>query len=211
MKYSQEYVVSLFKSVNYILLSVYINTNAKLKYICDKGHHNEVSLNNFKNRNQRCPNCAGNKKYTFKQVEQLFTQHGYTLISTEYNNIQTPLESTYPNKHYFKTSFKSFRNGTRCKKCNTTTLKPIPKKLTWFEVKSLFLEKGCTIMSPETDYINQQSKLEYMCSNNHTTTTTVSNLKLGRSCGVCYGKLKLDQKVVELAFQKKGYTLLSKK
>lgn len=208
MKYSQEFVESLFKKINYILHSIYKNSNSKLKYTCDFGHQNEVSFNKFKNRNQRCPDCVGNKKYDIKTVEKVFTKQNYILKSTTYKNTQSPLQVLCPNEHVCEISFNSFKSGTRCKKCKIP-IKRKPKKYTFVQVQSCFKEKGCILISSEKEYISQQSKLTYMCVNKHTRTSTFSNFLKKKSCGVCYGHLKLTQEFVETAFLKRGYKLNS--
>jgi hypothetical protein len=208
MKFSQEFVESYFNKINYSLHSIYKKPNSKLKYTCDLGHQNEITFNKFKNRKQRCPDCIGNKRYDIKTVEKVFTDQNYTLKSTTYKNIQSPLQVLCPNEHDCKISFNSFRNGTRCQKCKIPT-KRTPKKYTFSEVQSFFIEKGCILISSEKEYTTQQSKLLYTCINNHTITTTFSSFKNGVSCGLCYGHKKLTQEFVEAAFLKKGYKLHS--
>lgn len=60
-KHSYQYIFDYFQSYDYQLLSTnYINGSQKLKYVCDKGHENEMSFYNFK-KGKRCPVCSKQK------------------------------------------------------------------------------------------------------------------------------------------------------
>lgn len=58
-RFSIEEVRKIFEKENYLVISdTYTGSRNKISVKCSKGHLWSVSLNKFKNRNQRCPNCS---------------------------------------------------------------------------------------------------------------------------------------------------------
>jgi hypothetical protein len=54
-----EYVKEIFEKEGYSLISTsYTGTRYKLEVLCPNGHSWNVSLNKFKDRKQRCPECS---------------------------------------------------------------------------------------------------------------------------------------------------------
>jgi hypothetical protein len=75
-----------FNDAGYVLLTdKYINSKSKLKYICPKGHLGSVIWNNWLLGN-RCMECSGKKRASFKKIKASFELEGYTLLSDKYIN-----------------------------------------------------------------------------------------------------------------------------
>ena len=89
----------------------------------------------------------------------------------------------------------------------------MPKKKTYAEVKSMFEERGYTLISKE--YVNSKTKLEYICPihNAKTQYITYDSLREGQGCFYCGckrrdDKNRLDYDYVYNEFLKRGYQLL---
>lgn len=98
-----------------------LKSTDKLHFVCDKGHDFYMKFNNMLFLDYSCPVCAGNKKYTYEEVKQLFHEKGYTLISKKYKNSKSELEYMC-NKHselgIQKTTLNSFNQCDYiCKGC----------------------------------------------------------------------------------------------
>jgi len=110
-------VKSNFEKENYHLLTVEpINSSTKLEYICPNGHKH--SIHNYSwLQGKRCPYCARVAKPTITSIKQLFELEGYTLLSTEYVNAHTKLDSicSEGHKHYVK--WTDWQQGKRCPTC----------------------------------------------------------------------------------------------
>ena len=114
-----EYVKSVFEREGYVLLSTrYENCDSKLEYICSEGHREQIGWSSFRCGN-RCPSCAGNKGWTFKQVQEFFISQSYVLLSQKYRNIHSRLKFLCPNKHKGSIVWANFYHaGQRCKECH---------------------------------------------------------------------------------------------
>lgn len=98
-----------------------INNDYKLLFECNKGHRFYMRFTNMKYLNQRCPECMGNRKYTYEEVKRLFQEKDYMLTSKKYKNAKSELEYVC-NKHselgIQKTTLNSFNQSNyMCKEC----------------------------------------------------------------------------------------------
>lgn len=160
-------------------------------------------------------------KHSFDQVQKLFHDKGYKLISKEYNNNKEKLDY-YCEKHdfYAQISYIRLKNLTTlaCKKCRKEYLKENPMKhITFSEVKQIFEQKGYQLL--EKDYTSSSALLQYRCLK-HDNDSKISYTKLIQNNLTCEG-CQIDKygssnkkKTIEIAkkiFQDYGYILLSKK
>ena len=103
----------------------------------------------------------------YDDVKQLFAVWGATLISTIYINGNSPI--TYKcfcgSDEIATTTVKNWKNHANPPKCpNCPGQKGFPKRLSYEEVKKIFAEEGCELLSEQ--YINSKEKLWYSCSCN---------------------------------------------
>jgi hypothetical protein len=106
-----------FEKEGYILLSTkYKDPSEKLKFICPKGHHHEILWTCWK-QGQRCGRCIGNKLVNIDIVRERLELENYTLISTEYKNVRSPLITICSEGHQYITKMANWINGCRCPKC----------------------------------------------------------------------------------------------
>ena len=99
----------------------YKNNKSKLNFICpDCEFIYTCCWNNFKS-DSRCPKCAGNIKYTIKEIKEFSLLDGTQCISDEedYNNKYSKLKFICPKCfQIYKTCFDSFKNqSSRCQQC----------------------------------------------------------------------------------------------
>lgn len=81
------------------------------------------------------------------------------------------------------------------------------RRLTYEFVKNQFASEGYELLSKE--YINNHTKLKYMCPNGHKHSIRWNDWLRGRRCYFCYGNVKLDIDFVRKEFESRGYKLLS--
>ena len=81
------------------------------------------------------------------------------------------------------------------------------KKLTIEYVREQFKERGWSLLSDE--YINNKSKLNYICDKGHENNINWNNFQNGYGCPNCAGQKKKTIKFIREKFQKKGWILLS--
>ncbi len=81
-------------------------------------------------------------------------------------------------------------------------------KYTYEFVKESFEEEGYTLLSEK--YINNNTKMFYICSNGHEHSIRWSDWQQGHRCLECSGNLKPSYELVKDSFEKEGYILLTK-
>jgi very-short-patch-repair endonuclease/predicted SPOUT superfamily RNA methylase MTH1 len=182
-KYTFNEVYNYFIEQKCELLSQeYINIDTKMKYKCYCGNESQISFNSFKN-GCRCIKCSGNEKLTFKYVKNYFTEQDCELLDTEYINNETLMEYKCKCSNISKISYASFKKGHRCIKCGGK------EKLTLEYVKNYFKEQNCELLSNE--YINANTKIEYICECKNNSEITYANFKNGSRCNMCKNKTEL--------------------
>lgn len=180
-KLTYEYVKEFIESVDgYKLLSTeYVNNKKKLDIMCPDGHIFEMTIDNFKNKKERCSKCFGTPKFTYEYVKEFIEAVGYTLLSTEYINIQSKLEMICPEGHHCNMIFNNFKNnGARCAECAGL------KKYTLEYIKEFLEAVGYKLLSKE--YIEIHSKLKIQCPDDHITEMVFHSFKKGHRCRDCY-------------------------
>lgn len=88
------------------------------------------------------------------------------------------------------------------------------KKLTYEFVKEQFEKEGYELLSKE--YINANSKLEYVCPDGHHGSMRFGSFNYGYRCNKCGYKNSIDKRRIDITyidecFKNIGYTLLTKK
>jgi len=131
------------------------------------------------------------KKLTYEFVKVSFELEGYRLLSKEYVNSSTKLEYRCPVGHFGNISWNNWNQKHRCKKCFYAVHANIQKySLEFIELE--FEKEGYLLLSDE--YINNYTKLEYICSNSHKHKITWGNWKQGKRCPTCKAiKLSVDR------------------
>lgn len=109
----------------------------------------------------------------------------YTLLTTEYINNKTKLDIICDKGHNWHPTFDNFINKNRkCRKCADIE-NANRQKEKWVDIVNLVESHGYILLSVESDYENQNSKLKALCPNNHTYEFLLSNFKKGKRCSEC--------------------------
>lgn len=187
---SYEYVKNYFEENGCKLLTdTYINSNQKLKYICNCGMESEIIFSSFKT-GRRCKECgykkAGEKQsFDFTYVQQYFKENDCELIDDHYENGRQKLNYICSCGNKSVITFESFRNGHRCRMCGIEKYSS-QLRLDYDYVKNYFHNNGCTLISKE--YKNNLQKLEYICTCGTKDTRDFSSFSQGFRCKNCKSK-----------------------
>lgn len=123
LRHSYEYVKDYIESYEYELLSLqYKNEDELLDIMCPEGHIFPMRFSSFKHANARCPICfyknkSNLSKFDLSTVNQIVTDLGCKMVSTEYINYDIPLELECSNGHLFNMSLNNLIHGHGCKTC----------------------------------------------------------------------------------------------
>ena len=121
-RHSYDYIKEHFEKRGYTLLTTeYKRCSQKLEYICDKGHNNFITWNDFRS-GAGCFDCAvinraDNHRLSYDFVKSEFEKEGYTLLTTEYRDAHQKLEYICPNNHKHSIQWAGWSQGHRCGKC----------------------------------------------------------------------------------------------
>lgn len=142
-------------------------------------------------------------KLTYTFIKEQFEKESYILLTKEYKNSDQKLDYICPNKHRHSISWNKWQQGRRCPYC-VRLGKPIIE-----EIEKLFKKENYTLLTKK--YINCVQKLYYICSNDHRSSITWSDWRVGKRCLHCAGLVKLNLEFIRSEFKKENYILLTKK
>lgn len=189
-RHSIKDVKASFEKEGYTLLtSFYKNLSTRLTFKCPEGHKHETTFRNWLKGN-RCPYCSGKIKKTLQDINQVFAQEDYELLSQEYRNCETKLLYRCPKGHERYTTWSVWKKGFRCPECSGTA------KLDIADIKES-IEK-CGYKLRDEQYKNNHEKLTLICPNNHTYKVSYANWRSkGYRCPKCslVGVSKAEQEV----------------
>jgi DNA-directed RNA polymerase subunit RPC12/RpoP len=195
-----EKVKELFFDSNYMLLSEeYIRAADRLKYKCDRGHINYISLNNF-NRGKRCPDCyKEDVYYNIDIVENMFLGRNLLLLEHVYKNTYTKMEymCTRCGKRGI-TTVNALKNNSGCSSCNNTVLEE-------GIVRRELGKKGFKLI--DGTYTMAKKSFLYICDKGHIEEGFLYNIRRGNGCGVCYnyGGNRVSKQENDLFDELRGY------
>lgn len=120
------------------------------------------------------------KAYTIEEAKEFFEVRGLVLLETEYKGIFTNMECEDKNGYKFYRSLKTVIDG-KCFSENAPHIFSSKNKFVWYNINhymELEVTNGTKLVSNESDYINSDVKLSFICG----------------SCGKQYKKRFLDFK-----------------
>lgn len=139
-------------------------------------------------------------KYTYEFIASEFEKEGYHLLTTEYISNKQHLEYRCPNGHINKATWAKWNKKRNiCPDCNK-------KHHYTIEEIRLAFEKECYILITDI-YKDCESKLLYICPNNHKLTTTWSVWRRGFRCPICNGRNRYNTEKVKEIVNSFGYIL----
>jgi len=201
-KLTIEYCKEFAENIGYQCVSTeYVNANSKLEWICTNGHPYSASIHVMKDSESRCPKCSGCEKLTIEYCREFGKEIGYECISTEYVNTASKLDWVCDKGHQFSACIGNMKGrGSRCPSCTRNRL--------GIEHCVEFAEKiGYKCVS--TDYVNNHTKLSWICDKGHRYEACIDIMKKGSRCIECSTRKKLTiEHCVEFA-EYIGYQCIS--
>jgi len=162
------------------LSNTYINNKTKIDFICSKGHKWSTMPYNIININTWCPICAGkNHNANFIKIKKIAESKGGKCLSTEYITVKDKLEFQCKYGHIWKTQMANIQQGSWCPYCSKKYL--INDRLE--ELQQIAESKGGKCLS--TAYINNKTKMDFICLEGHKWSTMPIVIKRGQWCPIC--------------------------
>ncbi|OYT14918.1 MAG: hypothetical protein B7C24_15785 [Bacteroidetes bacterium 4572_77] len=150
------------------------------------------------------------KKLTLEYVKEMVPKlaEGYKCLSTKYNGYQIYLEFRCDKGHEYKATWKTFRKGSRCRKCAYKKMgdaKRLSLDLVKKETKELAPGYECIA----DEYNGNNIPLKFKCDKGHEYKAAWNKFKRGDRCTECSGKRKLTIEYIKKEVEKIGYKCLS--
>ncbi len=174
-----DFIKKEFEREGYLLLTKeYNNSRTKLNYVCPNGHRHRITWNQW-SKGSRCYYCFGNINKPFVDIKRSFESEGYVLTSTKYINAFGKLNYICPNGHKHSIKWNNWQQGNRCPTCAGKSKPSIEY------IKSTFEKEHYILVSKK--YVNNYTKLKYICSEGHKHSITWGNWSMGHRCPTCKG------------------------
>lgn len=152
------------------------------------------------------------KKLTYEFVFDEFKKRGYELKEREYKNVMTKMKYIclqHPETEQF-IKYNDIKYGHGCRFCGKES--QIKKQaLNIEEVKKRFLKYNLVLL--QKSYINSDQKLECYClyHPDYIIERSIRDLRSNVACSRCTNRLRLSLDDIKSEFDRRGYTLISKK
>lgn len=150
-----------------------------------------------------------NKKWDINSVREVFQKEGCQLLTENYKNTSQKLQYIASCGHPHEITLENFLSGKgrMCKSCRYKKISA-GKTKTFSEIKSLFDENGCRLLSG--CYNGCFEKLDYIAQCGHKNTISYAKFAggAGRLCKKCSKSIRYDYEFVFEAFANEGCTLL---
>jgi len=98
-----------------------------MNYVCSCGNHSTTTLYRLK-RGYKCRKCSNPNKYTIEQLQKIFKEKGYTLLSKTYVNKHTKLKFLCSCGNIDYKTLIYFKKISKCRKCMLEDNKKKPYK-----------------------------------------------------------------------------------
>ena len=139
------------------------------------------------------------QKPKWDEIENLFNDRGYSLISTEYINAKTPLEYECPKHGLKKIRYGNLKAGFGCPDCGNERIGN-KKRKSFDDVKKIFEDHDMILL--EQEYKNAHTPLMYICKHHPEVGIqymALTNARVQR-CPYCHkskGELAISQFLID--------------
>lgn len=149
----------------------------KIKVKCSNGHTQNLNWYSFK-KGHRCLQC---RVTSIGEIKKLVESYGYECLENSYiPSIDKTIKLKCPRGHIYKVKWYTFKQGSRCMKCERNS-----RKIKMEDVRIMADSCGFELLS--SDYENARTKLKFCCKEyNHIVYKSWDLLKRGHGCEECY-------------------------
>lgn len=181
-----EEVKQVYKNNNCELLEFKYIADKKLCFKCYCGFIDYKLYYDFV-KTPKCNKCSASIyknriRYNYDYVKKYFESEGCLLLETEYQKSTTPMRYICICGKENITTFSVFKSGCRCFECGKKKLRS-KKQFSYDYVKDVFKNHNCILL--ETEYINCDTPMKYICKCGNINMITLYKLQKGQNCKKC--------------------------
>lgn len=194
--HSQEYIIKYLKSKGYTFISDKNDVRGIIQYYCPKKHIIFKKFSDF-HRGVRCKQCFLESRRTSTEIiSNTIKSYGYSILSLEYVNIESPINLICPNGHRITMRWSSFKKGHRCRHCSNES-----KRIPLEKIETIAKQRGFNIIK-HVFKKNSGSHILCKCPNGHEICINSSHfITEGTGCKYCANQ---DEREFKKRFQRRG-------
>jgi hypothetical protein len=166
--------------------SLYGNSTVRLEWECAAGHR-WISAPASIRKGSWCPECAGLRRLTLEQMQQMAESRGGRCLSSSYQNNATKLRWRCSAGHAWNATPLQIKKGHWCPFCARIA------RLTLHELQQMAVRRGGECLSLK--YLGSSKPLKWKCAGGHQWLARSSSVRTGSWCPACAHnqRLKLDE------------------
>ena len=171
------------------LSDIYINMNFPLEWECEQGHRWFAKPNSIQ-QGKWCLECSGKSRKTIEDMQALAAEREGVCLSTEYNNVSTPLIWQCKRGHQWSARPMGIIRRQWCPYC-------AGKVVSLADMKEYAAVKGGRCLS--TSYRGNARKHEWECAEGHRWLATPNAIQRGQWCPDC--SKGVSERIVRVHFE----------
>lgn len=166
------------------LATHYATMTTPITWRCSSGHTWDCEFHYIKNKDQWCPECAGNRKLTLDDIHNLARKRGGECLASQYKSLNEPLLWRCLKGHEWKARPLDVKHkNSWCPYCARVA------RLSIKDAISIASDRGGECLSKE--YVNNNSPLIWQCEKGHVWKNSLSGVRNNNQwCPYCAGKAK---------------------
>ena len=148
-------------------------------------HHNKESIQKMSKAK------IGKRRTPFEDIIKFVKDEGYELLSKkeDYKNSFSYVEVRCPKGHEYNVRWDQFKAGQRCRKCRDK-MRGDKLRTPFKEIRKFVENTGYELLSKESDYKDQFSKLWFRCPEGHEFLMRWDGFKGGFRCRECFYEMR---------------------
>jgi hypothetical protein len=179
----------------------YVNSTICLRWRCAMGHIWNAAPASIR-KGSWCPDCAGVRRLTLKQLQHVAEARGGACLSDSYHNCVTKLEWRCSAGHEWRATPNQIKKGHWCPYCVRVA------RLTIHELHQIAVQKGGRCLASE--YLRSSMPLRWVCGTGHEWLARASAIRAGHWCPVCSRNQRLKLETLQNVARERGGACLSK-
>jgi flavoprotein len=193
-------LVEVAKERCYQVLGIYVSNDTKIQMQCPNNHIFDIIPSSFKS-GSGCAKCSGKCPIQAKDDFYLMATERHYHILGNYINTRTKVRMQCPNNHICDIAPCHFKNGKGCIKCAGKC--PVDAR------NSLYSAAEGRKYKILGSYINDCTKIQMQCHQNHIFEITPNAFKDGQGCAKCAGQCPIQiKKDFYLVASERSYQIL---
>jgi hypothetical protein len=178
----------------------YVNCGVALLWECANGHRWSAVPSSIR-KGTWCPECAGVRRGTIAEMQELARSRGGRCLSERYYNTATKLSWRCSAGHDWRAAPLQVKKGHWCPFCARVA------PLTLAPLQEIAAQKGGCCLAH--DYKNSSHRVRWKCVSGHEWLAPASSIRAGHWCPVCARNQRLKLEEVRQIARERGGMCLS--